>query len=102
MDDQELQQHVLYKIGTRTVLLLGCERKLVLFLATIIAGMIFAVKSFVGGAIILLGGFIALYFLRMMAKSDPLLSEVYIRHRQYKPLYLAHATHFGINNHKYK
>ena len=36
----------------------------------------------------------ALYLLRLMAKNDPQLRHVYLRHRRYKAFYPARSTPF--------
>lgn len=36
--------------------------------------------------------------LRMMAKSDPLMSKIYIKQLKYKPFYPAHSTPFRLDN----
>ena len=39
----------------------------------------------------------ALFALRLMAKADPKLRHVYLRHRRYKPYYPARSTPFREN-----
>jgi len=41
--------------------------------------------------------FCALFVLRLMAKADPKLRHVYLRHRRYKPYYPARSTPFRRN-----
>jgi type IV secretion system protein VirB3 len=36
----------------------------------------------------------ALYLLRLMAKADPQMRQVYLRHRRYAAFYQAHSTPF--------
>ena len=40
---------------------------------------------------------VALYLLRLMAKSDPKMRAVYMRHRKYKTYYPARSTPFREN-----
>jgi len=54
----------------------------------------FEFKAFVFG--VTLWAF-ALYVLRLMAKSDPQLRQVYLRHRKYKAYYPARSTPFYVN-----
>lgn len=102
MDDIDLNVHSVYKIGTRTALIMGCERSLLIMMITLAAAVGFSLQSFFG--IVLAVGFfvIMLGIFRKMAKFDPVLSQIYIRHIHYKKTYLAHATHFAINNKTYK
>lgn len=100
--EEELNVHPIYLIGTRAVLLLGCERRLLLFSATLLVATAYSLQNIAG---LVLTGFMAIFLigiLRKMAKYDPYLSEVFISQRRFKKFYHAHATHFGINNKKYK
>jgi type IV secretion system protein TrbD len=44
---------------------------------------------------------IALFLLRQMGKADPLMRQVYLRHRQYQKHYPARSTPFRINRHNH-
>ena len=102
MDDTDLNVHSVYKIGTRTALIMGCERNLLIMTITLAITVGFSLQSLLG--IVLAVGFFVfmLGILRKMAKVDPFLSQIYIRHIHFKKSYLAHATHFGITNKIYK
>lgn len=43
---------------------------------------------------------LSLYVLRLMAKADPLMRYVYLRHRKYAEYYPAHSTPFRENTNK--
>lgn len=102
MEDEDLKIHPIYLIGTRNVLLMGCERRLLLFTATLIVAVAYALQSVVGLIGSIIAFVVALSLLRKMAKYDPQLSSVVINSRRFKNRYLAHATHFGLNYRKYK
>lgn len=51
-------------------------------------------KAWIAGLVIWFGG---LWTTRLMAKADPLLRGVYLRHRAYRPYYPARSTPFRIN-----
>lgn len=73
---------------------MGGERELTLFSMLIAGGLIVSgmnlVQAVVGTAL----WFICLHFLRQMAKVDPNMSKVYIRHLQYGTYYPARSTPF--------
>jgi len=75
-------------------LLLGGERELMLLVGLFSALMIFIAmtwQTFVIGIILWL---ILTMLLRMMAKADPLMSKIYLRHLKYKDFYMAHSSPF--------
>lgn len=51
-------------------------------------------KAWIAGLFIWFG---ALWATRLMAKADPLLRGVYLRHRRYRPYYPARSTPFRTN-----
>lgn len=83
--------------GNRENLFLGCDRELIMVTALITFTLIFATQNIwamvVGGAL----WFLALKILRKMAKADPKMRDVYMRHRRYKRFYPAHSTPFRVN-----
>jgi type IV secretion system protein VirB3 len=44
----------------------------------------------------------ALFLLRLMAKADPKMRQVYLRHIKYKKYYPARSTPFRVNTRDYK
>jgi type IV secretory pathway TrbD component len=84
--------------GVRTTTFMGGDRDLVMT-AWLVAGLIVVpdlheVRAWVGGALLLT---FCLSILRMMAKADPLMRQVYFRHRRYRTYYPARSTPFRIN-----
>lgn len=59
--------------------------------------LIFAAQEWKATVVGLLLWFGALFLCRLMAKSDPKLRFVYMRHRKYKPYYPARSTPFREN-----
>ncbi len=86
-----LRRLPLYRSLARPQLLLGAERELVLVTGMLAAMLVFAAQTVV--ALFLGAGlwFAGLYLLRRMAKSDPEMSRVYLRHIRYRPYYPAHS-----------
>ncbi len=77
---------------SRPNLLMGADRELVLLsgLAAII--LIFVVLTWYAAIFGLALWLVAIAALRMMAKSDPLMRRVYLRHVSYKSAYRATST----------
>lgn len=46
MDDTDLNVHSVYKIGTRTALIMGCERNLLIMTITLAIVVGFSLQSF--------------------------------------------------------
>ncbi len=83
--------------ANRPNLFMGGDREMVMFSGLLAFTLIFSAfefKAFIFGVI--LWSF-ALYVLRLMAKSDPQLRQVYLRHRRYKEYYAPRSTPFYVN-----
>jgi type IV secretion system protein VirB3 len=92
MSDVPLETVSIHRALTRSNLFLGGDREMVMFSGLIAGTMVFYAfewKSAVVGALFWL---FSLHMLRLMAKHDPRLRDVYMRHRIYKPYYAPHAT----------
>jgi len=83
------------RITTRTILVLGADRDLVMgtgiVVAALSAGTMELMPSLLGAAI----WTAVLFLLRLMAKADPVMRQVYMRSRRYRRYYPATATPFG-------
>lgn len=80
----------------------GVERELVLMSLLIVVMFVmlaFDVKLTIFAAI-----FWTLTYqgLRMMAKADPIMSKIYVRHTRFRPFYAVHSTPFCVCNKEYK
>ncbi|EGQ8485001.1 conjugal transfer protein TrbD [Vibrio diabolicus] len=85
------------RAGNRENLFMGGDRELVMFSGLLAAALIFSaqeVRATVFGICLWFG---ALFVCRLMAKSDPKLRHVYLRHRIYKSYYAARSTPFREN-----
>ena len=78
----------------RPNLFMGGDRELVMFTALLAVAIIFAAQEWFACVFGVSLWFAALYLLRLMAKNDPQLRHVYLRHRRYKAFYGAHSTPF--------
>ncbi|WP_428411891.1 conjugal transfer protein TrbD [Pararhizobium sp.] len=82
-----LCRHRIHRALSRPNLLMGADRELVLITglaAVILIFVVLTVYSAIFGVavwIVIVGA------LRMMAKSDPMMRQVYLRHISYRPMY---------------
>lgn len=85
------------RAGNRSHLFMGGDRELVMFTGLIAFALVFSaqeLRASVYGMVLWLG---SLYLLRLMAKADPQMRFVYLRHRRYQRYYPAQSTPFRIN-----
>lgn len=85
------------RAGNRHNLFMGGDRELVMFSGLLAFALIFSAQELRATVIGLLLWFGALFVCRLMAKSDPKLRFVYLRHRKYKPYYPPRSTPFRVN-----
>ncbi|MDD5708516.1 MAG: conjugal transfer protein TrbD [Kiritimatiellae bacterium] len=85
------------RAGNRQSLFMGGDRELVMFAGLMAFALIFSAQELRATVVGLLLWFGALFLCRRMAKSDPKLRFVYLRHRRYKPYYPARSTPFRLN-----
>ena len=79
---------------------MGGDREMVMFSGLLVATLIFASMNWVAAIAGVFLWVIAIYLLRLMAKSDPKMRDVYIRHIKYAAYYPARSTPFRINRGK--
>jgi len=85
------------RAGNRNHLFMGGDRELVMFSGLLAAALVFSAQELRATLFGILLWFGALYLLRLMAKSDPKLRQVYLRHRLYASYYPARSTPFRVN-----
>ncbi|CAD7741895.1 conjugal transfer protein TrbD [Xanthomonas vasicola] len=85
------------RAGNRENLFMGGDRELVMFSGLMAFALIFSAQEVRATVIGLMLWFGALYAFRVMAKADPKMRFVYLRHRRYKPYYPARSTPFRDN-----
>lgn len=86
------------RAGNRHSLFMGGDRELVMFTGLLAGSLVFAAQEWKATIFGLLLWFTSLYLLRLMAKSDSYLRQVYMRHRRYKGYYPARSTPFRENS----
>ena len=85
------------KAGNRQTLFMGGDREMVMMSALLAGAMVFTaqtIMSTIFGAALWVT---ALFALRLMAKADPKMRSVYMRHRLYAAYYPARSSPFRIN-----
>jgi len=87
MDDP--REVPLYQSANRPNLLMGCDREMVLLAALLSAALIFSVATLWSLVIGIAAWVGAVAVLSRMAKLDPLLRHVYVRHVKYGDYYPA-------------
>ncbi|MGL5291998.1 MAG: conjugal transfer protein TrbD [Vibrionaceae bacterium] len=85
------------RAGNRENLFIGGDRELVMFSGLLSGALIFSAQELRATIFGLLLWFGALFVCRLMAKSDPKLRHVYLRHRRYKAYYPARSTPYREN-----
>ncbi|MDF7677060.1 conjugal transfer protein TrbD [Neisseriaceae bacterium ESL0693] len=85
------------RAGNRENLFMGGDRELVMFSGLLAGALIFSAQELRATLFGIGLWFFALYACRLMAKSDPKLRKVYLRHRLYKEYYPPRSTPFRIN-----
>lgn len=91
----------IFRFGWRHLLFLGADRELTIFLSLFCGIIIFYSFNIIVIIITVIIWFINMSFLKMMAKSDPLLRQVYRNHIKYKSIYLAKSTVFCKSSRRY-
>lgn len=96
-----LRVYPIHQASNRPNLFMGGDRELVMFSILLACTSIFVameMKTILFGVTLWI---FALFALRRMAKGDPLMRQVYLRHTRYNEYYPAHSTPFFQNgNHQ--
>lgn len=92
-----LRQVPIHRIGTRVTLFLDADRELTMLIGLMSFALIVSAQDWRAVAYGVPLWFFGLYFLRKMAKYDPLLRRVYLRHIRYRRYYPARSTPFRLN-----
>ena len=87
----------IHRAGNRHNLFMGGDRELVMFSGLVSGALVFSAQEWKATIFGVLLWVSALYLLRLIAKSDPKMRAVYMRHRRYKTYYPARSTPFREN-----
>ncbi len=77
------------RVANRPNLFMGGDREIVMFVGLMAGALIFSAQNLIATIYGIGLWFSALFLLRLMAKADPQLRQVYLRHRKYKAYYPA-------------
>lgn len=94
MAEQEsrLERARIHRALSRPTLLFGADRELVLLTGLAAVILIFVVLTVVSAALGFAIWIVVVGLLRMMAKADPLMRKVYLKHIKYRPYYRPTST----------
>ncbi|OCG28972.1 conjugal transfer protein TrbD [Gilliamella sp. HK2] len=96
-----MQKIPIRRSGNRENLFLDCDRELIMMSGLCSFALIFSAQdifaTFFGIGLWLF----SLFVLRLIAKSDPKMRQIYLRHRKYKKYYPARSTPFRKNRRSY-
>ncbi|MBO9128028.1 conjugal transfer protein TrbD [Rhizobium sp. 16-488-2b] len=94
MAEQEsrLERARIHRALSRPTLLFGADRELVLITGLAAVILIFVVLTVVSAALGFAIWIVVVGLLRMMAKADPLMRKVYLRHIRYRSYYRPTST----------
>jgi len=87
----------IHRVANRDSLFMGGDRELVMLAGLLAAALIFTaqdLRATVFGIALWFGG---LFAFRLMAKSDPKMRDVYLRHRKYEKVCPPRSTPFRDN-----
>lgn len=87
-----LRHHRIHRALSRPNLLMGADRELVLVTGLAAVVLIFVVLTVYSVVFGFAGWTFMLGVLRMMAKADPQMRRVYMRHIRYRPVYRPTST----------
>ena len=88
----------LHRAGNRENLFMGGDREMVMFAGLLAGALIFSAQDLTATVFGLLLWIVALFVCRLMAKSDPRMRQIYLRHRRYRQYYPARSTPFRKNS----
>ena len=87
MAESSLRRSRVHRALSRPNLLMGADRELVLITGLAAVILIFVVLTVYSAIFGVAVWIVIVGILRMMAKTDPMMRQVYIRHISYKPTY---------------
>jgi type IV secretion system protein VirB3 len=86
------------RAGNRSSLFMGGDRELVMLSGVMAFALIFSAAELRATVVGVLLWFAALFVFRWMAKADPRMRQIYLRHRRYAAYYPPRATPFRENS----
>lgn len=93
--ETSLVAHPIHRALSRPNLLMGGDRELVLLTGLVCVILVFVVITITAAILGAFAWIIMVSVLRLMARKDPMLRRVYLRHIRYRPVYRATSTPFA-------
>lgn len=94
--------HTFHQSLIRPNLILGCDRDLFFIFALATFILVVISQNWTAFFVGLFIWFSSLALLQRVAKSDPLMKSVYLRHRRYQPYYPPRSTPYRVNTYEYR
>ncbi|WP_052781577.1 conjugal transfer protein TrbD [Campylobacter coli] len=92
---EELQKIDIYSALNKPNLIFGADRELMLITGLISFALIFTGATLITSVIGIALFFVCGLLLRLMAKSDPLMRQIFIRQNKYQKFYYPQSTPFS-------
>lgn len=89
------------RVANRENLFFDCDRELIMMSGLCSFALVFSAQDLIATIFGIALWIFSFFTLRMMAKSDPKMRPVYLRHRKYKKYYPAHSTPYRDNARNY-
>ncbi|EAK4321605.1 conjugal transfer protein TrbD [Campylobacter coli] len=93
--EEELQRIDIYSALNKPNLIFGADRELILMVGVISFALIFTGATLLTSIIGIFLFFFCNMLLRLMAKSDPLMRQIFLRQIKYKKFYYPQSTPFS-------
>ncbi|EUB98275.1 type IV secretory pathway VirB3 family protein [Rhizobium sp. CF080] len=87
-----LRRNRIHRALSRPNLLIGADRELVLITGVAVVILIFVVLTIYSALLGVAAWIVIVGALRMMAKADPMMRQVYVRHISFQPYYKPTTT----------
>lgn len=94
---KNLRQTPIYRSLNRPNIIMGCEREPILLTGVLVGTLLFVTTSIISVIMGLMIWSFCFFALRKMAKTDPQMSKIYIRHIRYRRYYPAHSNPFALS-----
>ena len=92
--NEDLKTADLYSALNKPNLIFGADRELILSVGVVAFALIFTglnlISTIIGISLLVFSN----YFLRLMAKADPLMRHVFLRQNKYRKFYISRSTPF--------
>ncbi|MGC4409998.1 conjugal transfer protein TrbD (plasmid) [Rhizobium rosettiformans] len=93
--ETSLVSHPIHRALSRPNLLMGGDRELVLLTGLVCVILVFVVITITAAILGAFAWIVMVSVLRLMARKDPMMRRIYLRHIRYRPVYRATSTPFA-------